>query len=153
MLISAFRGAAGVERRLSGGGELGGDLGGWRSQHSSSSSSSSHAAGQASPPPAGARAGSFREGREGGEAERGRPPRPSFADGGSANLQGRAAGEAGSGRRCRPRRCAVPAGEGRRGALSSALPLLSFHCLPVLLHRTSLCQPSEWEPCLPRPRF
>lgn len=56
--------------------------------------------------------------------------------------EGMAAGEAGSARRCRLGRGAVPAGEGRRGALS-------FHCWPVLLHRPSLCQPSEWEPCLP----
>lgn len=45
-----------------------------------------------------------------------------------------------SARRCELGRWLV--GEGHRGALS-------FHCLPVLLHRPSLCQPSEWQLCPP----
>lgn len=145
-LISTFRGTAGVERRSSGRGELGGDLGGWRSPLSAS-----HATGQVSPAPAGAKGGSCWGGWEEGERERERPPWPPFAGGGSANLQGMASsGDGGSAggwrgqvRQALPAgRCAVPAGEGRGRALC-------FHCLLVLLHRPSLCQPSEWEPCLP----
>lgn len=138
-LISAFRGTAGVERHLSGSREPGGNPGG--------------AAAPRSPPPtlqvsllpARARGGSSRGGQEAGEPERGRslqPPSPAVARlicrGCSAERQGQE-GAAGRGAALR---CAALAAEGRRGALS-------FHCLPVLLHRPFLCQPSEWESCLP----
>lgn len=111
-LISAFRGIAGVERRLSGSRELGGDLGGWRSLLPSSSS---HATGQVSPALARAKGGSCWGGQEEGERERERPPRPPLAGDGSANSQGMASGGSWS------------AG-GRRGWISQALPAGALCC-------------------------
>lgn len=124
-LINAFRGADGVERRLSGGRELGADLGSWRSPFSSFSPLLARpplnvpclAVPHSFPVPCTGVWGGWEEGKREWQQERLR-----------------------SARRCELGRWLV--GEGHRGALS-------FHCLPVLLHRPSLCQPSEWQPCPP----